>query len=185
MMPSPLTYWLQQIVIVICLLASILLLTLTPARLVLAPLWPWPVEEVVVVAEDGRSGKRIFVQVDTRSEPRIKDVARDRPLTLVAVERPDRPILYGFVAGIRPEPGAELLAMTTAELGRPRVDWAMPEQAVLVLINADETSTEVPLADIVHLYPPNRMSMQDRIELVWKRLGPGWRERRNPSEASG
>lgn len=137
-----------------------------------------------MAAEDGRSGQRIFVQSNAQGNGlRTQYVARDRPLTLVAVERSGKPILYGFVAGIRPEPDAELHAPKPTEHARPWIDWGMPDQALLILINADDSSTVVPLAEIVRLYPPNRMALQSRLTLLWQRLGPGWRARRNQPEA--
>ncbi|MFU8831283.1 MAG: hypothetical protein ACNA7J_03910 [Wenzhouxiangella sp.] len=135
-----------------------------------------------MAAEDTLSGERVFVRADSSARFGYADVARDRPLTLVGVERTGQSILYGFIAGIRPEPNGELQAPGSDDLVRFRADWALPHEALLVLINADETSTEVPLAEVSHLYLPNRMSLHSRSTLLWKRLGPEWRERRNRPE---
>ncbi len=136
-----------------------------------------------MAAEDTRSGERVFVRADTSARSGYADVARDRPLTLVGVERTGQSILYGFIAGIRPEPNGELqTAPGSADLVRSSADPALPHEALLVLINANETSTEVPLAEVSHLYLPNRMPLHSRWALLWKRLGPVWRERRNQPE---
>jgi hypothetical protein len=106
-MPSPMTYWLQQIVFAFVLLASILLLTLAPARLVLLPLWPWPVEEVLVAGGDAPGGERAFVARNS-SGPPGRLVVSDWPLSLAAMEIPGHAPFHGFIAGIRTEPDGPL-----------------------------------------------------------------------------
>jgi ABC-type phosphate transport system auxiliary subunit len=183
MMPSPVTYWLQQIIIVIALLAAILLLILFPARHVLLILWPWPVEEQVMVTEEQGAGRRDFVPI---LSPRVDDgvlVARDRPFSLLAIERPNQPLLFAFLVGLRDEPGATLAGQLPASL-RPPLVQAPLEAGILVVMLADEDHRELPTEDVVRLYRPNQLGLTDRSAILLRRLAAAWRAGRIPSGLS-
>jgi hypothetical protein len=174
MMPSPVTYWLQQIVISIVLFVAILLLPLAGARLVLAPLWPHTMDEIVIVSGDARSGLPFFVPPGYQPSPEQIVVAQDRPHHLVTVERLHQPLVHGFQVGLREHGGGAMLAPLEAS---DAVLELPPDQEWLVLSLADGELLEMPVTEIVRVYLPNRLTLFERAGIVWQRVVQGWRRR--------
>jgi hypothetical protein len=174
MMPSPVTYWLQQIVISIVLLVTILLLPLAGARLVLAPLWPHAMDEIVIVSGDDRSGLPLFVPPGYQPSLEQIVLAQDRPHHLVTVESLHRPLVHGFPVGLREYEGSAMIAPLEA----PGSILALPpDHEWLVLSLADGELLELPVAEIIRAYLPNRLTLFERAGIVWQRVVQGWRTR--------
>lgn len=168
-------YWLSKSAQMIILLLAMTLLLLVPARHVLAPLWPWPVEELIIAEPTSDDARREFVvaQPGDRNLPPL--VSQDRPIMLVTIETVDGEFIHGFLVGARPEPDAELMEAVPSWLFDHHLSLPQPANVVLVVMRADESRTELPLGDIHRLYRPNQLSLLERILLTGQRMVETWR----------
>jgi hypothetical protein len=176
MMPSPVTYWLQQIVTTIVLITCIVLLTLFPARHVLLPLWPTPVEEWIVQSgqdEVDRFVRQAGLVATARSSAGL--IARTRPLNLVELERRDMPPMFGFLAGYRDSPDEPLQPRLPDSLLQPRVELPLSPDLVVVLVTVDEVAVEIPMDELIGLHRPNQLSLLERFDLAFSRILVVWR----------
>lgn len=147
-------------------LALILLASLVwPARHVLAPLWPQPVEEILYRSNDGGIDRRLqFVgsQPDSGRQP----VARHRPLSLVVADTTSGSQLQGFVAGIRDGPDGELVDAFPDWLQADPPKLPAQSEQVLLIQTIDEQMREVAVVDLVRLYRPNQLTTVQRAEMT-------------------
>jgi ABC-type phosphate transport system auxiliary subunit len=175
MMPSPVTYWLQQIVMAIILIGLIVLLTLWPARHVLKPLWPPPVDEYILSAEADR-GERLMLSVGAAGLPeRNSAIARSRPHHVVVLERRDEAPLLGFIAGYRETPDAPLSGQLPEALKPARVELPLHADWILVVNPGEDALIELPVAELVAFYRPNQLSLSERLSLMVSRVAIGIR----------
>lgn len=170
MMPSPVTYWLQQIVMAILLLGVILLLVLSPARHVLAPLWPAAVDELILPGKTDQAERVLLLAGPAYRSGQPAAIVRSRPRSVVAMERRGEPPSFGYLAGYRDEPGAPLQSRLPDELQVPRVELPLDDSRILVMVLADEQLVEMPADELVALYRPNQLSPTDRIGLLTHRV---------------
>lgn len=171
------TYWLQQIVVAILLLHLIVLLALWPARHVLLPLWPGPVDEYILPAANDQAERVLLVPGAEKSPDSGAALSRSRPISVVALERRSAPPVLGFLVGVREEPEGPLNGRVPAELTGPVVE--LPSQAdwVLVLSGDDSQLLEFPVAELAGLYWPNQLSLSERTQILVDRVIAGMRQR--------
>jgi len=207
-MPSPVTYWLQQILAVIALTGGILLLSLLPARDLLGPLWPDTVDELLIAPSGASQATRLFTESASHAAEAEPVLARTRPLSLSVVELSDRSRLRGFPVGLAArselpgtdapdlsasgmvesvEPGQDMQLMTLpAWLQAPLVAFNKPlldlESTDLVLLDAQDQPLQVPLKTVHRLYRPNQLSLTDRIGLLATRVAERWHRAASDAE---
>lgn len=169
MLPRPLSDWIQRLTTNLILVIAVLALPLIPARHVLLPLWPHTVDEAILATADDRAGHRIFLGAGRHHfEPAI--VARDRPRSLVVVERFAQSPVRGFLVAVRPS-GDNPLEPLPAHLYGEQVSGESLGVGSLVMIRADEEVIEIDIDDVRRLYRPNRFDLTQRIALLWTRVG--------------
>lgn len=179
MMPSPVTYWLQQVLTASLLLVTILLLPLVPARHVLLPLWPTSVEEVLVSVPQRTDAERRFVAAGWSTGDPVTEVARNRPLHLAIVELSDGRKLAGFPVGTRVDPEAGLDVPLPQALMAVWVERPDADAAELILLDANQQILPLPMSQIVRIYRPNQLSLVQRAAIAARRLTPAWISRRH------
>ncbi len=160
MMPGPLTYWLEQLVIIIALTACILLLPLLPARHFISHYWPGLIEELIVEGPDGPD--RLLLPVGYELATELTLVARSRPRSLVTVEMLDGELVHGFPIGIR-RPDADGLEYAS------RMEQLLSEGR-LVLQLADESALEIDSDLVRRVYRTNQLSLLDRVHTTVMRM---------------
>ncbi len=170
-------HWLSKSFLMVVLLVVIALLLLVPARHVLLPQWPWPVEERIMAEPVSNGVYRKFVAVHPDDRDERSMIARDRPITLAAVEKDGGETVHGFVVGVRPEAGAELMDRVPAWLFDLEPDGSRPANAVFVMMLSDESISEFTLGEVVRIYRPNQLSLVERIVLTGQRIAESWRAR--------
>ncbi len=208
MMPSPVTYWLQQILAGIALTGGILLLSLLPARNLLGPLWPDTVDELLIAPSGASQATRLFTESASLAAGAGPVLARTRPLSLSVVELGDRSRLLGFPVGLASRPelpgsdapdlpasgmveivepgqGIQLMALP-AWLQAPLVAFDEPlldlESTDLVLLDAEDQPLQVPLKTVHRVYRPNQLSLTDRVGLLANRVGERWHQAASHAE---
>jgi hypothetical protein len=175
MLPSPMSPRIQRLTTNLVLVIVVLALPLVPARHVLIPLWPRPVDEVILVTADDNAGQRVFL--DTRRHtPEDVIVARDRPRSLVVVERFDEAPIMGFLVAVRPSAEGPLEPLPE-ELTDERIPGPALGPGALVLARADEQTIEIASDRIRRLYRPNQFDVSQRIALLWTRVVERLRQR--------
>lgn len=155
--------------------ALLLLMALSlalPARDVLLPAWPDPVEEVLAEAGTG-SVERQFLSPGSMGSVEALVVARSRPITLWRLEADSGHISHAWLAGVKDGEG-QLLPALPAWLETVRLDGPLPSTARLVVITEARESLEVDGAGIARMYRPNAMTLVQRIRLWRDRLGERW-----------
>ncbi len=178
-MPSPVTYWLQQVLTASLLLVTILLLPLVPARHVLQPLWPTNVEEVLVSVPQRTDAERRFVAAGRSAWDPAAEVARNRPLHLAIVELSDGRKLTGFPVGTRVDPEAGLDVPLPQALMAVWVERPDTDAAELILLDANQQIMPLPMSQVVRIYRPNQLSLVQRAAITARRLTPAWISRRH------
>jgi len=168
MLPSPPSDWFQRMASNLALAVVVVTLPLLPARHVLLPLWPRSVDEIILATVDERSGARFFVDAE-RQQIAGDIVARDRPRSLVVVERIGLNPLAGFLLAVRASAEAPLEPLP-GDMERRRVPGAALGDAILVLALADEQVVEIPGESVRRLYRPNRLDAPQRLALLWDRV---------------
>ncbi|MEE4330647.1 MAG: hypothetical protein V2J10_07250 [Wenzhouxiangella sp.] len=168
MLPSPLSDWIQRFSTNLVLVVVALALPLVPARHVLMPLWPRTIDEVILAAADDHTGQRLFIETGRLS---LRDgiVARDRPDSLVVVERFGDVPVTGFLLALRSSPEGPLQRLPDVfEADRITGPGIAPGRLVLAL--ADDSTVEIATENIRRVYRPNRLDASQRIALLWIRL---------------
>jgi ABC-type phosphate transport system auxiliary subunit len=174
-MPSPVTYWLQQIVMAIVLIGTIVLLVTFPARHVLMPLWPAAVDEYILAAE-GERAERVLLRSSAEQRPPGQSVtASSRPLSVVALQAVNEGPSFGFLAGYRLESGGPLVPVLPEALRAAIVELPLHPDWVLVMLSADDQLLELPAASLVAVYRPNQLSLPERFGLLLSRVATGLR----------
>lgn len=161
--------FLRQLVGILTLAFLIVILSMWPARHVLQPLWPTKVEESLY-RDDASAIQRIFHRAGSEPDANAELMARNRPLSLLAVERIDHGLVVGFLSGVRSEADALVNADQPEWLDQDLVDLPPDPWAVLVLVLEDGESVEIPVNQVRRIYRPNRLKTVERLELAWKRL---------------
>lgn len=154
------------------LLALIALGLVLPARHVVLPPWPDPVDEVLAEGSPGRI-ERHFLSADAPVSVDSLVVARSRPITLWRLETDSGEVLHAWLAGLRDGEGT-LLPALPAWLQAARLDGPLPEAVRLVVITASRDSRELEGEDIVRMYRPNDMTLAQRAGLWRDRLDERW-----------
>lgn len=154
------------------LLTSIALCLFVPARHVVLPAWPDPVEEVLTQTGPGQI-KRRFLPPDANEPMGDPIVARNRPVTLWRLESDSGEVFHAWLAGVRNGDG-QLLPALPAWLAPVRLDGPLPEAVRLVAITAARETREIDGASIVRMYRPNDMTLAQRVGLLRDRLAERW-----------
>lgn len=160
---------LRQLVGILVLFCLIVIITVWPARHVLQPLWPTKVEESLY-RDGANSIRRIFHPAGSEPDAHTELMARNRPLTLLAIERIDHDQVIGFLSGVRSEADALVNADQPDWLDQDLIDVPPDSSGVLVLVLDDGESVEIPVIQVHRIYRPNRLKTIERLELAWKRL---------------
>ncbi len=174
MMPT-VTDWFSKLGQALVLLMLLALLLFAPARHVLMPLWPWPVEEWIIAETTSDEARREFVVARPGAREQQALISRDRPIMLVSIETNDGEFVRGFLVGARSEPDAALMEGIPSWLFDQWRSPLHPANAVLVVMRADESRTELMLGEIHRLYRPNQISLIERVLLTGQRVVESWR----------
>ncbi|TVQ36020.1 MAG: hypothetical protein EA370_08640 [Wenzhouxiangella sp.] len=164
MTPGPLTYWLEQLVIIMVLLALSLLLPLLPARHFIAHYWPVAVDELIIVGENGP--ERLLVPA-REVEIDWSLVARSRPSSVVTIETTTGELVHGFPIGVRQLEDSGLVFASRIDLS------AIPGHLVMQL--ADESHLEINQESIRRAFHANQMNLSQRVRLTILRMSEAWR----------
>lgn len=175
MMPRLLSLVLRRMVAGAALLAVILLAMFWPARHVLEPLWPDPVEEVLLLAPGDRVAERRFLPAGQKLATESVVLARNRPLTLWRLETDSGDVLHAWLQGVRDADSGELLEAVPSWLGRARVDGPAPQAVHLVMASADQQLIEVPGTSLARMFRPNGLGFRQRARLTRDRIVERWR----------
>lgn len=162
--------------LVLLLVAALLLAW--PARHVLVPLWPGPVEELLYLQADGETGRDLVTVrgVSGRSHSRPL-LARSRPVSLVKVEMVDGSWRHAYLLGVASSDDLSLGDEVPQRLLDPVVDIGETDFETLVLTCADGERFEVPASEVRQLIYPNRLAAIERLRLAWQRLADDIAER--------
>ena len=166
MTPGPLTYWLEQFIIIIALSAVILLLPLLPARHFVSQYWPGSIDELIVIGPDGSDRVLMPARRFSRHDGHYQAVARSRPLSLVAVETVDGELIHAFPIGTRRAESGELIFASRSQL--------QDSEGKLVLQLADESQLEIDRASIRRVFAPNQLTLAERVQLTVVRIVEAW-----------
>lgn len=153
------------------LLVAILAATAWPARHVLLPLWPHPVDEWLLAGAGGGL-EREFVTEPVADPSRT--LARNRPITLWRVEMRSGQITHAWLAGVRDAESGQLLTVLPDWLAGPRIDGPLPASRALVLMGPDSTYSEVEASAVTRMFRPNALAWHERVELALDRFGETW-----------
>lgn len=159
----------RHLTVILGLVCVISLLLLWPARHVLVPLWPAQMEESLY-QNDSNSIQRIFHRAGAEPAFPGKLIARNRPLTLLSVEREEQNPVVGYLSGVRPESEALVSPELPTWLEPDLIEVSSEPSKILVLVVADGEIVEIPLAGVRRLFRPNRLRLRDRLMLAWRRL---------------
>lgn len=167
MTSGPLTYWLEQLVLIMLLIGVILLLPLLPARAFFSVYWPHPVEELIL--RDGDVALRKLLPVGASEDPAWDVVARSRPHSVVSIETRAGNVVHAYLIGRRehddaPDPASDADA-------RPNL---------LLIQLADDSRMELEAAAVRRLVHSNRLRLVERARMTGARLLEAWSQR--PSE---
>ncbi len=186
MRASTLFDWFQRLLGLILLVALLVLLPLLPARHVLQPLWPSPVDEWLILSSQRANTERLFLPASQLPDPALPTVSRDRSWSILAVETRTGQLLFGFptvlsrpLAAVGDEPEndadeAELILLPRFDrLGGLRVEMG---EDILILLGSADDLIELPVSELRLSYWPNRLSLPDRLRITVMRLGMRWRQ---------
>lgn len=175
MMPRPLSNVLRRMVAGAALAVVVVFCLFWPARQVLAPLWPVPVEEVLMADDDAETAERRLL-TQGRASLAVEDVvARNRPITLWRLELHSGEIVHAWMQGVRERPGGELSSPLPDWLEPARVDAPLPGAGILVLLEADRRQREMPADEVKRMYRPNGLDFGQRLALARDRFHELWR----------
>lgn len=155
----------------VLLLLSALCLAL-PARQVLIPLWPNPVDEILVGSGSGAVERR-FVPAPPTGSMHAPIVVRSRPISLWRLETQAGDVSYAWLAGVRGTEG-QLLPALPDWFKTERLEGPLPESMRLVLRTAGGETREVDGATVRRMYRPNGMTLPERVSLWRDRLVERW-----------
>jgi len=179
-------YWVQQFCLAPMILALIVLVSMLPARHVLLPLWPRPVDELVVLDAERGSSVRQFVNLGQVDGVSNRILARTRPSSVIAVEYTNGSLIFGYPVGLGPTSAEglpkEAESGMNATLARSKINPyqfrsinALPPSLTdLQLLDANDHLLELENADIVRLYYPNRLTLADRFKVLIQRASDCW-----------
>lgn len=171
MMPRSLSFVLSRMALAAFCLAVIVLATAWPSRHALLPMWPSPVDELLLNSGDGEVRRELR---GAGAPPPDSALARDRPLSLWRVETEGGGVILGWLAGARDDSGA-LMDTLPAWLDAVRLDAPLPEPVELILTRADRSNTAIAGGAVRRMYGPNRLRLVDRGRLWLDRLAARWR----------
>ncbi|MCC5863490.1 MAG: hypothetical protein JJU31_00020 [Wenzhouxiangella sp.] len=169
MTSGPLTYWLEQLVLIMLLVGVILLLPLLPARAFFSVYWPHPVEELIL--RDGDQALRKLLPVGAGENPAWDVVARSRPHSVVSIETRGGDVVHAYLIGRR-EQDNELDPASDNDTG----------PSVLLIQLADDSRLELEIAAVHRLMHSNRLKLVERARMTGARLIEAWSQR--PSESA-
>ena len=183
MVTGPIIYWLQRVLVPALIGVSILLLSLAPARHVLLPLWPTPIDEFIVLDEE----RDAVVRALSIAHDDLPDglLARSRPSSVVAIEKVDGSMILGFPVGLRQQGGEQdPIDQPLLDAFRRPTLHAMPlGQGSLLVMGANEELSAVALSQIEHLVYPNRLNWLERVWFVAVRVRHALLDRPDESKA--
>ncbi|MCH8478073.1 MAG: hypothetical protein LAT56_09020 [Wenzhouxiangella sp.] len=169
MTSGPLTYWLEQLVLIMLLVGVILLLPLLPARAFFSVYWPHPGEELIL--RDGDQALRKLLPVGAGENPAWDVVARSRPHSVVSIETRGGDVVHAYLIGRR-EQDNELDPASDNDTG----------PSVLLIQLADDSRLELEIAAVHRLMHSNRLKLVERARMTGARLIEAWSQR--PSESA-
>ncbi len=171
MMPAFVKAVLRSFTAGLALLALIAVLIAWPARHVLEPLWPGPVEELIYMAP-GSETERVLEPVRRASVPTSGEpvLASSRPLSLVRVESMDGGWRHGYLLGVSAADDHSLREDIPDELLETVVELREFDYDMLVLVCAEGERFEMPVSEIHRLIYPNRLVVSERMQLALQRL---------------
>lgn len=178
MLPGPLSERIQRSFTNLVLVVVALALPLVPARHVLMPLWPRTIDEVILATADNHAGQRLFIET-RRQRLQGGIVARDRPDSLVVVERFGGDSVTGFLVARRSSADGPLQRLPVT-LEADRVAGPGFSRGRLVVALADDSMVEIAGENIRRVYRPNRLDVSQRIALLWTRVVEQLQERMFP-----
>lgn len=155
----------------VLLLLSALCLVL-PARHVLIPLWPKPVDEILIATGSGAVERR-FVPARSTGSMDTPIIAHSRPISLWRLETEAGDVSHAWLAGVR-APEGQLLPALPDWFKTKRLDGPLPESIRLVLRTAGRETREVDGATVRRMYRPNGMILPERVVLWRDRLVERW-----------
>jgi len=179
-------YWVQQCCLAPIILGLIVLVSLMPARHVLLPLWPRPVDELVVLDAERGTSVRQFVNLDQVDSVSDQVLARTRPISVLAVEYINGSLLFGYPVGLRPTTAEDLPKRDESGIRKTldrssrnpyqfrSINALPPSLTDLQLLDANDRLLELENADIARLYYPNRLTLADRFEVLIQRASDCW-----------
>lgn len=176
MSTGPAMFWLQQLVAAMIILVGILLLSLLPARQVLMPLWPRQVNEFLVVDDGSRTAARALALADLEFDS-ARVLVQSRPLSVAAVEGSDGTLLLGYPVAIRSNQvdAVQQDHYFPSRFRTPIVHSMPPDDASLILMDANDQLRKISLSDVHRLYYPNRLGLMDRGGLMVRRIQSCWK----------
>lgn len=182
MLPSisviPVTRLLAGIASLIILVAALAF----PARHVLLPLWPPPIEEVIVFDSGGRAVHRILASAGFALAEDIggRVIARTRPLNATVLETPDQR-KFGYLVGIRdPQAGEVIIKPELLDFEWLESDALFPGRLLLFEESGGEVA-EIMNSEVKRVYRPNRMGFRQRLALAGLLLAERWQS--SPEDA--
>ncbi len=177
MMPAFVKAVLRKLSAGLALFVLIALLLAWPARHVLEPLWPGPVEELLYLAAEGEAG-RDLVPVRRAAPSRTGPVlARSRPLSLVRVEMTDGGWRHGYLLGVSSADDLSLHDDVPEPLQQAVAEVREGDYDMLVLAGADGKRVGIPVLEVQRLVYPNRLAVLERVQLAWQRFADRLAER--------
>jgi len=175
MLPSPSRSPIVALLGVPAALLVISMLWLVPARSFLAPLWPSPIDEVLVESSARNSAARVFLPGGDALSDDVRLVARNRPWSVVVVDRVRQPPLIAYWVGIRSDPSGPLAPIPRAAQ-RAWVSGQMLDQAwMLEFVDAAEKVHALPARQVRSLFRPNQLTWAGRARVLFERLRLEWR----------
>ena len=141
MLPSPGLRWFRSAVAALALAVAGLALALLPARHALLEIWPARVQELVLA--DGR----VEFYPSTSATPPPDPIARSYPRSLLALERYDGIVIYGFPLPVGDDQAGQALRISD---GRAAIT--------------------VEAGAIRRTYTPNQLTLSSRARLMWETL---------------
>ena len=166
-------------------IAGILALLLIPLHRIIIPLWPGPIEEVLVPDSAENTARLQAARRSASRGPHPPGTVYTQPHNAVRIERVDESPVFGYVLGYR-EPGdGQLLDQPVTS------DWNwlesvdLPRNMKLVVEDAGGRRYELGAENVVRLVRPNRMDVSDKVRLTWVRLAALWNQRRGADREPG
>lgn len=155
------------------LLLAILAAMAWPARHVLVPLWPNPVDEWLLAGPDGGL-EREFVADAVAGLDASRTLAHNRPITLWRVELRSGENIHAWLAGVRDAESEQLLPGLPGWLAGRRIDGPLPGGRSLVLMDADNAYSEVDTSAVARMFRPNALAWHERAALALDRFREAW-----------